>query len=162
MVSPLGVLSTEDIMRILPHRYPMLLLDRLEDIILGESATGIKNVTYNEPFFGGHFPGDPVMPGVLIVEAMAQTAAALVMRTENITHKDYTVYFMSISEARFRKPVHPGDTLQLKIQKQHHRGPVWKFKCDACVRNQVVAEASYTAMLVPKQGGSTKSESLPC
>ena len=152
MVLPPNVLSTEDIMRILPHRYPMLLLDRLEDIVLGESATGIKNVTYNEPFFGGHFPGDPVMPGVLIVEAMAQTSAALVMRTENITHKDHTVYFMSISEARFRKPVYPGDTLQLKIQKQHHRGSVWKFKCDAYVRNQVVAEAIYTAMLVPKQG----------
>ena len=150
MIVSSDALSTEALMDILPHRYPMLLVDRLENIVPGESATGIKNVTYNEPFFGGHFPGSPVMPGVLIVEAMAQTAGALVMKTLNITHRTHLVYFMSITDARFRKPVFPGDTLELRIQKKHQRGDVWKFYCQAYVKNQKVAEATYAAMITQK------------
>ncbi len=141
------ILTITDIMQIIPHRYPMLLLDRLENIVIGSSAVGIKNVTMNEPFFAGHFPGKPVMPGVLIVESMAQTAAALVMHSLNITHEDHLVYFMSISEARFRRPVGPGDTLRLEVEKQHQRGMVWRFYGKAMVDGKLVAEATYTAQI---------------
>lgn len=144
------VLTIADIMRILPHRYPMLLVDRVEDVILGERAIGIKNVTINEHFFTGHFPLRPIMPGVLIIEAMAQTSAVLVMETLGITKDQYLVYFMSIENARFRRPVGPGDTLRLHVQKKHHREQVWKFSGRAFVNDQPVAEATYTAMTVPK------------
>jgi 3-hydroxyacyl-[acyl-carrier-protein] dehydratase len=144
------MLSAEEIMEILPHRYPMLLLDQLKQVVLGESAIGIKNVTVNEPFFLGHFPQKPVMPGVLIIEAMAQTAAALVMKTLGITHQNHLVYFMSIHNARFRKPVYPGDRLELFVQKKHTRGAVWKFSGKAYVDQQEVAEALYAAMITPR------------
>jgi len=149
-------LSIEDILDILPHRYPMLLVDRLESVLLGERAVGIKNVTMNEPFFMGHFPQKPVMPGVLIIEAMAQTAGALVMRTLGMSHHNHLVYFMSISEARFRKPVYPGDTLRLVVEKQHQRGPVWKFHGEAYVGDQVMAEATYTAIITPKNSPESR------
>lgn len=142
-------LTISSIMKILPHRYPMLLIDRLEQIILGESAVGIKNVTCNEPFFMGHFPENPVMPGVLVIEALAQTSAALVMNTLNITTDDHIVYFMSISDARFRRPVYPGDTLELRVKKVHCRGYVWKFEGQACIKGNVATEAVYTAMIRP-------------
>lgn len=108
----------KEIQNLIPHRYPMLLVDRLENIVEGESATGIKNVTMNEWFFQGHFPDNPVMPGVLIVEAMAQTAGALVMYSTKKEASDKLVYFMSISEAKFRKPVLPGDTLHIHVKKE--------------------------------------------
>jgi 3-hydroxyacyl-[acyl-carrier-protein] dehydratase len=143
--------ATIDIHRIvemIPHRYPFLLVDRLVDVIPGESATGIKNVTANEPFFQGHFPGRPVMPGVLIVEAMAQTAAVIVVASLGGTAEGKLVYFMTIENARFRKPVGPGDQLRLMCRKERQRGNVWKFTGETYVDETVVAEAAYTAMIM--------------
>lgn len=142
--------NSVDIMRIMemiPHRYPFLLVDRVEDLVSGESATGIKNVTINEPFFPGHFPTKPVMPGVLIIEAMAQTAAVLVVHTEGSDIEGKLVYFMSIDGARFRKPVGPGDTLHIKIEKERQRGNIWKFKGKAFSNDVLMAEATITAMI---------------
>jgi 3-hydroxyacyl-[acyl-carrier-protein] dehydratase len=146
----LTALDIHQIMQLLPHRYPMLLVDKMKNIVLGESALGIKNVTANEPFFSGHFPQKPVMPGVLIIEAMAQTAGALVMLTLGRTAENTLVYFMSIQEARFRKPVEPGDTLKIQIDKKQERGNVWKFSGEAFVEGSLVAEATYTAMISPQ------------
>jgi len=136
------------IMEMIPHRYPFLLVDRVEDLISGESATGIKNVTINEPFFPGHFPTRPVMPGVLIIEAMAQTSAVLVVHTGGEDIEGKLVYFMSIDGARFRKPVGPGDTLHIKVVKERQRGNIWKFKCKAFCGENLMAEATITAMIV--------------
>jgi 3-hydroxyacyl-[acyl-carrier-protein] dehydratase len=136
------------IVEMIPHRYPFLMIDRLVDVVAGESATGIKNVTANEPFFQGHFPGKPVMPGVLIIEAMAQTAAVVVVATLGNTAEGKLVYFMSIDEARFRKPVEPGDQLRLHCKKVQQRRNVWKFSGEARVGETVVAEATYTAMIM--------------
>ena len=144
----IGTLNVHDIMGLLPHRYPFLLIDRLEDIVLGESAVGTKNVTINEPFFQGHFPAQAVMPGVLIVEAMAQTAAALVMYTLGEDAHGKVVYFMSVDEARFRKPVVPGDTLKIHVSRIQNRRSVWKFKGEAKVDGTLVANASYSAMIM--------------
>ncbi len=141
------VIDAEGVMRLIPHRYPFLLIDRLVDVTLGESVTGIKNVTINEPFFQGHFPGRPVMPGVLIIEAMAQTAGALVMHSLGFESKGRLVYFMSIDNARFRKPVLPGDTLYLHTVKQHRRQNIWKFSGAAKVDGNIVAEAVFTATI---------------
>ncbi len=136
------------IMEMIPHRYPMLMIDRLENVVPAESAVGIKNVTANEPFFQGHFPGKPVMPGVLIVEAMAQTAAVVVVASLGNTAEGKLVYFMSIDGARFRKPVEPGDQLRIHCKKERQRGNVWKFSAEAKVADAVVAEATYTAMIM--------------
>ncbi len=139
-------LNVLEIKKLLPHRYPMLMIDKVIDIEGDESATGIKNVTANEPFFEGHFPKNPIMPGVLIVEAMAQTAGALVvhfLRSEN----EKIVYFMSIEEAKFRRPVVPGDVLHLKVTKSRSRDKVWKYSSIAMVDGKVVAEAKFTAMI---------------
>ncbi len=144
----IGSLNVHDIMALLPHRYPFLMIDRVEDIVLGESATGIKNVTINEPFFQGHFPEQAVMPGVLLVEAMAQTAAALVMHTLGKEAHGKLVYFMTIDEARFRKPVVPGDTVRIQVTRIQNRRNVWKFKGEALVDGTLVANASYSAMIV--------------
>jgi 3-hydroxyacyl-[acyl-carrier-protein] dehydratase len=144
----IGSLNVHDIMALLPHRYPFLMIDRVEDIVLGESATGIKNVTINEPFFQGHFPEQAVMPGVLLVEAMAQTAAALVMYTLGSEAHGKLVYFMTIDEARFRKPVVPGDTVRIQVTRIQNRRSVWKFKGEALVGDTLVANASYSAMIV--------------
>ena len=142
---------TIDIQRIIamiPHRYPFLLVDRVVDVVPGESAVGIKNVTANEPHFQGHFPDRPVMPGVLIVEAMAQTAAVLVVAGLGKEAEGKLVYFMSIENARFRKPVVPGDQLRIYCRKERHRSNVWKFSAEARVDDAVVAEAVYTAMIM--------------
>jgi len=145
--------TTIDIHRIvemIPHRYPFLLVDRLIDVVPGESATGIKNVTANEPHFQGHFPSRPVMPGVLIVEAMAQTAAVIVVASLGGSAEGKLVYFMTIENARFRKPVEPGDQLKLVCRKERQRGNVWKITGEAYVGDTVVAEATYTAMIMDK------------
>jgi 3-hydroxyacyl-[acyl-carrier-protein] dehydratase len=136
------------IMERIPHRYPFLLIDRVRDIHPGERAIGIKNVTANEPFFQGHFPGHPIMPGVLIVEAMAQTAAIVVIEALESTAADKLVYFMSIDSARFRKPVLPGHTLHLHVTKEYGRGKVWRFKGEAKADGVLMAEATFTAMIV--------------
>lgn len=141
-------IDIERIMELIPHRYPFLLIDRVTRIKPDESALGIKNVTINEPFFQGHFPGKPIMPGVLIVEAMAQTAGVLVMETMGRSGVDHLVYFMTIDQARFRKPVTPGDRLEIAVQKQRNRGPVWKFNGKATVDGILMAEATYSAMIV--------------
>jgi 3-hydroxyacyl-[acyl-carrier-protein] dehydratase len=143
----------QGIMRLLPHRYPMLLVDRLEDIVPYVSAVGVHNVSCNEPFFQGHFPTRPIMPGVLIVEAMAQTAGALVMYSlglASIEHRSH-VYFMSIEQAKFRKPVVPGDCLRLEVEKQRQRGQAWRFAGKAYCNASLVAEAVFTAMIVTEE-----------
>lgn len=135
------------IKELIPHRYPMLLVDKLCEIYLGEKAVGIKAVTINEPFFQGHFPEKPVMPGVLIVEAMAQTAAALVMLTLGEEAEGKLVYFMSIDGAKFRKPVEPGDMLELHVLKEQNRRNIWRFSAQGKVGDTLVAEATFTAMI---------------
>ncbi len=138
------------IVEMIPHRYPFLMIDKLVDVIPGESAVGIKNVTANEPHFPGHFPNRPVMPGVLIIEAMAQTAAVIVVAALGAAAEGKLVYFMSIDNARFRKPVEPGDQLRLLCRKERQRGNVWKFTGEARVGDVVVADASYTAMIMDR------------
>jgi 3-hydroxyacyl-[acyl-carrier-protein] dehydratase len=136
------------IMQMIPHRYPLLLIDRVVDVVPGESATGLKNVTINEPFFPGHFPAKPVMPGVLIVEAMAQTAAVIVVASVGASAEGKLVYFMTIENARFRKPVEPGDQLRLYCRKEKQRMGVWRFSGEARVGETVVAEAVFSAMIM--------------
>ncbi len=143
--------STIDLLRIMemiPHRYPFLMIDRVIDVVRDASAVGVKNVTVNEPHFQGHFPSRPIMPGVLIVEAMAQTAGVLVVHTLGPESEGKLVYFMTIDDARFRKPVTPGDTLHIHVFKQRSRGNVWKFKGEARVEGALVAEATFSAMIV--------------
>lgn len=148
----LPTLDINQIKEMIPHRYPFLLIDRLVNVKLGESATGVKNVTNNEPFFPGHFPEHPVMPGVLIVESMAQTAAALVVHTMGKEAHGKVVYFMSVEEAKFRKPVVPGDVLHVHCKVSRSRGAVWKFDGVATVDGVKVAEASYCAMIMDEKG----------
>ena len=136
------------IKRMIPHRYPFLLIDRVVNIEVGRYAVGIKNVTVNEPHFEGHFPVLPVMPGVLIIEAMAQTAAVLVVHTLGPEAEGKLVYFMSVDNARFRRPVFPGDVLHVRVNKQRNRGNVWKFEGRAEVRGQLAAEAVFAAMIL--------------
>ncbi len=144
----IAVVDVKQLQQMIPHRYPFLLLDRMVEVRHGHSAVGIKNVTVNEPFFQGHFPGHPVMPGVLIVESMAQTAAALVISTLGPEIGKPIVYFMSIENAKFRKPVVPGDQLRLTMTKDRRRGNVWRFNGVARVDGAVVAEAMITAMIM--------------
>jgi 3-hydroxyacyl-[acyl-carrier-protein] dehydratase len=140
--------DTEGIMRMIPHRFPFLMIDRVVNLVPGVGATGIKNVSINEPFFQGHFPSRPVMPGVLLIEAMAQTAAVVVVHTLGEAFQGKLVYFMSVENARFRKPVFPGDQLHVHVTRQHNRANVWKFSGEAKVDGILVAEAIYTAMIL--------------
>jgi len=135
------------ILSLIPHRYPFLLIDRVVDVVLGESAVGVKNVTINENFFQGHFPNHPVMPGVLIIESMAQTAAVFVMETLGTDAHGKVVYFMSIESAKFRRPVVPGDQLRLHVTRERARGWIWKVNAEAKVDGVTVAEATFTAMI---------------
>ena len=144
----LETLDIERIMKMIPHRYPFLLVDRVIDVVPNQSAVGIKNVTIGDIWFQGHFPGKPVMPGVMIIESMAQTAAVLVVHTLGPDAEGKLVYFMSIEGARFRKPVFPGDTLHVHVHKERTRGNVWKFSAEAKVKNQTAAEATFTAMIL--------------
>lgn len=137
-----------EVMELIPHRYPILLVDRILEYTPGVSAIGLKNVTFNEPHFNGHFPGWPVMPGVLIVEAMAQTSACLVVKTLGEEAKGKIVYFMSIEEAKFRKPVTPGDALHIHVEVVQNRRNVWKFKGEAKVNGVTCAEAVFSAMIM--------------
>jgi len=139
-----------EIMRHLAHRPPFLLVDRVLECVPGRSIKALKNVTINEPFFQGHFPGYPVMPGVLIIEAMAQTAAVLVVATFGSESEGKLVYFMSIDGVRFRRPVLPGDRLELHVKKVQSRGNVWKFDGQAIVDGKVAAEATFAAMIRDK------------
>jgi 3-hydroxyacyl-[acyl-carrier-protein] dehydratase len=146
-------MSTVDIIRVMqmiPHRYPMLMVDKVIGMVSGQSAIGIKNVTINEPQFQGHFPMRPVMPGVLIIESMAQTAGVLVVHTLGPAAEGKLVYFMSIDNARFRRPVVPGDTMHIHVTKERSRGNVWKFFGKVLVDEQLAAEASYAAMILDK------------
>jgi 3-hydroxyacyl-[acyl-carrier-protein] dehydratase len=145
--STLDSIDIGALLRMLPHRYPFLLVDRIHSIDGDNSAIGIKNVTVNEPHFQGHFPGLPVMPGVLIVEALAQTAGAICLKS--MGGKPSLVYFMMIDNAKFRRPVVPGDRLELHVRKLKHRGNIWKYACEAIVDGTRVAEAEITAMMTP-------------
>lgn len=143
--------STADLARIkrmIPHRYPFLLIDRVEEIHKGKSAIGVKMVTNNEPFFQGHFPDKPIMPGVMIVEAMAQTAGVLVVETLGMIDQNLLVYFMTLDKTRFRKLVEPGQVLELHVTILRGRGKIWKFWGDAKVDGETVAEAEYSAMII--------------
>ena len=141
-------MDIEDILEAIPHRYPFLMIDRVIDVIPDESAIGIKNVSINEAHFQGHFPRRPVMPGVLIIESMAQTAAVLVVATLGAAMAGKLVYFMSLDDCRFRRPVVPGDQLFVHVAKKHRRRNVWKFTARAAVEDQTVAEATYSAMIL--------------
>lgn len=136
------------IMEMIPHRYPFLMIDKVVDVVADKSAVGIKNVTVNEPFFQGHFPSQPIMPGVLIIEAMAQTSAILVVQTLGAAAEGKLVYFMAVDSARFRKPIAPGDRVHIHVEKIRNRGNVWKFKGEAKVDGTLMAEATYTAMIM--------------
>ncbi|MGB3409499.1 MAG: 3-hydroxyacyl-ACP dehydratase FabZ [Jannaschia sp.] len=141
------------IQRIIPHRYPFLLVDKVRDIVANTSATGIKNVTFNEPHFQGHFPGTPIMPGVTIVEAMAQTAAVMVGVSNDLADKAFLVYFMAIDGCKFRRKVIPGDVLEMRIVVTRGKpgAKVWKFTGIATVEGETAAEAEFTAMMdLPK------------
>jgi 3-hydroxyacyl-[acyl-carrier-protein] dehydratase len=144
----LGDLDINAIRRMIPHRYPFLLIDRVVEMTAETSAVGIKNVTANEPYFAGHFPERPIMPGVLIIEAMAQTAAALVVASIGPAAEGKPVYFMTIDQARFRRPVLPGDQLRIKVVKQHKKLSVWKFLGQATVQEQLAAEAVISAKIM--------------
>jgi 3-hydroxyacyl-[acyl-carrier-protein] dehydratase len=145
-----GTVAAADIrsvMAMIPHRYPMLLVDRVEDIVLDRSAKGIKAVTINEPFFQGHFPARPIMPGVLIVEALAQTAGVLAIKSLGLEGSNKLVYFMAIDEAKFRSPVEPGVLMELHVEFVQKRATVCKFAGRALVNGKVAAQANFTAMI---------------
>jgi len=143
-------IGIERVMEMIPHRYPMLLIDKVINVIADESATGVKNVTFNEPFFQGHFPSKPVMPGVLIIESMAQTSAVLVVHTLGADAEGKLTYFMSVDAAKFRKPVGPGDVIHVHVAKDRRRGSVWRFNCEAKVDGVLVAEATIVAMILDR------------
>jgi 3-hydroxyacyl-[acyl-carrier-protein] dehydratase len=142
------MMTVNDIMKFLPHRYPFLLVDRIVELQPGVSAKGIKNVTINEPFFQGHFPGQPIMPGVLVIEAMAQVAGVMAFRSGV---EGGSVYFMSIDNAKFRRPIVPGDQVMMEIKVLKRRGNVWKFSGTATVEGKLVSEAEFTAMVTVRE-----------
>lgn len=148
MSEPYTEADIDLIQRVIPHRYPFLMIDKIINIDPGKSATGIKNVTFNEPHFQGHFPGMPIMPGVTIVEAMAQTAAVVVGLNVGVVDKEFKVYFMAIDSCKFRRKVVPGDVLELHVQVIRERRRIYKFGGKALVNGEVATEAEFTAMMV--------------
>ncbi|GMU03554.1 3-hydroxyacyl-ACP dehydratase FabZ [Corallococcus caeni] len=148
-----------EIQALLPHRYPFLLVDRVVEIVPGQKLTAYKNVTINEPFFNGHFPGHPVMPGVLILEALAQATAILAYKTEAMDPSRLVTYLMGVDNARFRKPVVPGDRLQLDIEVIRHKGAIWKTRGLASVDGAKVAEGEFLATVVDKNKAAKGDES---
>ena len=144
----LGTADIARVLELLPHRYPFLMIDRIIDIDADNSATGVKNVTFNEPYFQGHFPNFPIMPGVLLIEGMAQTAGAICVAALGEVYQPQVVYFMGIDKAKFRRPVVPGDTVHYHVRKIRNRGPVWRFACEAKVNGMLVAEGEISAMIV--------------
>ena len=150
-------LDVAQIKKLLPHRPPMLLVEKLTDIVKMQSATGWKAIGINEPYFQGHFPDYAVMPGVLIVEAMAQTAGAVVVHSLGFVREKRIVYFMAIDKARFRKPVHPGDLMRMPVKALRRRGPVWRFEGKAYVGDTLCAEAEFSAMI--HDGAETSDDS---
>ena len=147
-VKSVDYIDVEKIVKMIPHRYPMLLIDKVIDIVIDQSAVGVKNVTANENFFTGHFPSKMVMPGVLMIESMAQTCAVLVIETLGKEAEGSLVYFMSVDGGKFRKPVVPGDQLKFHVNKIRNRSNVWKFKCKGYVEEELVAEATISAMIM--------------
>ena len=144
----LRTLEIGEIMEMIPHRYPFLVIDRVDEVVPNESAIGVKNVSMNEPFFQGHFPTRPVMPGVLLIESMAQTAAVLVVQTLGADAEGKLVYFMTIDDARFRNPVVPGDVVKVHVTKIQNRRNVWRFRGEAKVDGKLCAEATFAAMIL--------------
>lgn len=145
------IIEITDILSMIPHRYPLLLVDRIQEYEEGKSIVGVKNVTFNEPHFQGHFPGRPVMPGVLIIEAMAQVSAILVSKTIKAKPGEKLVFFMGIDNAKFRRIVTPGDTLHIHAEIIQQRGDAWKFAAHAKVGDKIVAESSFAAMVKDKE-----------
>ena len=148
MSDVIGVINIDQIKKLIPHRAPFLLIDRVENVVLDSEATGIKMVSGNEPYFAGHFPDFPVMPGVLIVEALAQTASVMVAATIPDLTDGKLVFFTPVEKAKFRQPVRPGDAVKLHVVKNTNKGPLWKFTGKAVVDGKVVAEADFGAMIV--------------
>jgi len=147
------VIDIARIMQLIPHRYPFLMIDRVVEVVRDRSAIGVKNVSINESFFQGHFPNHPVMPGVLLIESMAQTAAVLVVQTLGPEAAGKVVYFMTIENAKFRRPVVPGDQVRIHVTKDRNRGQVWKFHATARVDGVSVAEAGFAAMIMDRAAG---------
>ena len=145
------MLDINKIIEMLPHRYPLLLVDRVEEIVKNERITAVKNVTFNEPHFAGHFPGHPIMPGVLIIEALAQASALLIMDSNPERCKGNLVYFTSIDKVKFRRPVTPGDTLKLHAEMIRNRGNLWQLKVHATVDGKKVTEAIISAMMMERE-----------
>lgn len=143
-----GPVDIRRILTLLPHRYPMLLVDRVESMVKDTSIHAVKAVTMNEPFFQGHFPGNPVMPGVLIIEALAQTGAVLMSKSLEVDTEGKTIFFMSVDNARFRNPVRPGDVIRMEVEVLRARSSIFKFKGVAKVGDKVAAEAEFAAMVV--------------
>ena len=148
MPDVIDVINIDQIKKLIPHRAPFLLIDRVEHVVLDSEATGIKMVSGNEPYFAGHFPDFPVMPGVLIVEALAQTASVMVAATIPDLTVGKLVFFTTVEKARFRQPVRPGDVVKLHVVKNTNKGPLWKFVGKASVDGKLVAEADFGAMIV--------------
>lgn len=152
------MMDINDIQRLLPHRYPFLLVDRVVEIVPGQKLVAYKNVTANESFFNGHFPGHPVMPGVLILEALAQASAILAYKSESVDPTQKVTYLMGVDGARFRKPVLPGDRVLLTIEVLRHKGSVWKTRGTATVEGVKVAEGEFLATVVDKEAANAEAE----
>jgi len=150
------MMDHQEILKLLPHRYPFLLVDRVVEIVPGQKLVAYKNVSFNEPFFNGHFPGHPVMPGVLILEALAQSCAILAYKSEGMDPEQNVTYLMAIDHAKFRKPVVPGDRLELTVEVVKHKGAVWKHKGVASVNGAKVAEGEFLATVVDKNAAQSE------